>query len=207
MLIAIMIIQPAVSITLTVRLTKRAAVYLSTVTTVEKEITVAGKILTMYTNLQVHEGVWKAIVHREEGEGAVKQVAEMMAQSPGRPPWRRDDDDEDKGEGKEDREGGRRSQGGGPRCLSAKDVARVMCQFRVWSRTWKPLFGSFASIPVSMIESETGDELVTRFSQSSFSSYSGVLNLQRLPREKRDASSTMLLLCTTTGGDDFNCRS
>jgi hypothetical protein len=206
MLIAIMIIQPTVSITLTVRLTKRAAVYLSTVTSVEKEITVGGKILTRYTNPQVHEGVWKAIVHREEGEGAVKKVAEMMAQSPGRPPWRRDDDDDDEGEGKEDREGGR-SLLGGPRCLSAKDVARVMCQLRVWSTTWKPLFGSFASIPVSMIESETEDEMVTRFSQSSFSSYSGVLNLQRLPREKRDASSTMLLLCTTTGGDDFNCRS
>jgi hypothetical protein len=172
-----------------------------------KKSTAAGNPLTRCKKPQMHEGVWETIVHREEGEGAVKKVAGMIARSPGRPPWRRDDDDaeEGEGEGEEDRGGGK-SLGGGPQCLSAKDVARVLCQFRVWSRTWKPLFGSFASIPVSMINSETDDEMVTRFSQSSFSSYSGVLNLQRLPHEKRDASSTMLLLCTTTGGDDFNCR-
>lgn len=105
----------------------------------------------------MHEGIWEEMVRREEGEGAVEKVAGMMARSPGKPPWQRDNVVEEDGEGER-----RKLLAGVPRNLSAKDVARVMCQLHLWRRTWQPLFGSLASIPVSIIKSEPEDEVITR---------------------------------------------
>lgn len=139
--------------------------------------------------------IWKGMVQRTEGDGAVKAAEDMILRSPPRPPWH-----SDRGQLNGIEEDGR----GTARILSHRDVARIMSQLRHWTRTWQPLFGSFSSIPVAVHDSQ--DEMITRFSQSTFSSYSGVLHLQRLPREKERSFNTMLLLCTTTGGEPFNCR-